>query len=91
MMNETITVVKAFFKQLFHDVKSSVCNHSRVLTQTHMQLIHSWVHSLGRWPCSEEIAERKLSLFCLLPPNSICCALNVVSGATVTGVRCFHI
>lgn len=45
-MNETITVVKAFFKQLFHDVKSIVYNHSHFLTQTHMQL----ASQLGPFP-----------------------------------------
>lgn len=46
-MNETIIAVKeASFKQLFDDVKSSVCNHYRFLTQTHMQL----ASQLGSFP-----------------------------------------
>ncbi len=44
-MNETIIAVKEA-QQLFNDVKSSVCNHSRVLTQTHMQL----ASQLGSFP-----------------------------------------
>jgi len=61
---------------LFNDEKKVVCIITLAFSHKH-SLLHSWVHSLGRWPCSEGIAEKKLSLFYLLTPKH--CALNVVS------------